>query len=308
MALMLIRMLLAALMAGSAADQRFPKLSSDPFILAALQANGSLIPFAVYDGTKWQGAWPAPSEKSAASIASVASMETIPKDWTHGLPIPEQWRVWLASGTAHEVRIRRPSFVDSNCSQNWVLETDFPAMLASCRNCCPIEIVGLAVSSDRDVWRARPGLPAFFPAEALQQHLEVLEPRDAGGPLTPRLHATGAWKVGEWNDPPYYVEASRVIPEARTPQSGLHRGCAGISLFRAWFRLNSTGQPAFASREWEPTDCDTKGAYSYVPLGLIDINKVQYAVVQRNSWESQDYGVLRIGSDSVTTMVMTAIR
>jgi hypothetical protein len=137
------------------------------------------------------------------------------------------------------------------------------------------------------------------PTEAVLRSLVELEPAAARLPVAAPLRIVRVWSVGRY-DGLYDLEAQRTVTRVDN--------CHGLSLFRAWFRVGEEQRVSVVSREYEASDCDTKGAHFYEPLGIIVLGSVRYVVVQRNGWEEQAFGVLRIDAASVKTMVMTDIR
>lgn len=103
----------------------------------------------------------------------------------------------------------------------------------------------------------------------------------------------------------YYIEAKRTYSK---PSNFTDLRCDGVSAFRGWVWVNRSGEALVAGQRLEITDCDMKSAGFTNPMGLIEINGVNHAIVQMNGWESQEYGILKIERTSVSPFVVTAIR
>src|SRR3954470_9592135 len=124
--------------------QRPSAIPVTPFTVAVLQANGALIPFATYDGTKWLNTWPGPDEQSNAKIEGLGK---IPPAWTGGVRLPESWRLWLPNDTSYYLKALGTAYVKNDCGDHWSLTVDFPKQATGCSNCCPVPTIGIALSS-----------------------------------------------------------------------------------------------------------------------------------------------------------------
>jgi hypothetical protein len=290
----------------------------EPFIVAIVQANGSLIPFAVHDG-QWRAPWPDPDTPPRAGILT---MPDVPRDWTAGVLVPDEWRLWLTSGTAHTITVSRPAHVDSVCSRNWTLLTDVPPQTPTCRNCCPGPTLGVALSTTRRVTLPRPARGSELPMAALEAALNAGEDRavaDAvarGYAADGRLHRTAqptdpaarrsepiliehAWTVATPSGPPLqYVEAVR--------RYGDPASCPAFSFFQAW--IQSGPAPVVLHHTTSLNDCDMKGEHFDRPLAMITLPDGPYVIVERLGWESQEHAILHVGPAAVTPRLIVRLR
>jgi hypothetical protein len=215
--------------------------------------------------------------------------------------------------------VSNAGYADSLCSQNWVLMTDFPRQLTGCRNCCPVPTLGIALSTPRAIEPILREAIERAPLTEITSAFETSEAREVarlaadrratglpghelpGDVVARRTHPiriTGLWHAR--NSSLHYVEAIRRYGDT---------GCQAITAFRAWFWEPDPKTPAaFAGTHVEITDCDMKGAHFTTPLGRLEINGMPHVIVQVNSWEAQDHGVLRVTRESVTTMIMSPLR
>jgi hypothetical protein len=100
----------------------------------------------------------------------------------------------------------------------------------------------------------------------------------------------------------FYVEAVRRFEKV----SG--KDCPRYSAVRAWLTGRESNPDKAIQVAVTLTDCDFKEATFTVPMGALELNNEIFAIVQTNGWESQSYGVLRIQSSGVTTLVDSDFR
>ena len=318
-----MRWLVMSVVALAAADVSL-KQPQEPFLVAVLQANGSLIPFAAYDGAKWSAPWPEPRSSADARVTTLAG---VPREWTMGVTL-DRWRLWLPTRTSHTLTARAPAYVDSLCSQNWTLTTDFPVTADRCRNCCAIPTIGVALTSARPFevpWQLRPSAtPISFIVDrinatedqAVKQSAEnrayhADEAARRARPVT--LERAWEFQTVSRDSSLLYVEAVRSYAP---PAAAQYRDEAcGFTVYQAWIRLDSTvvrreslRNPRVISEQLGLFDCDMKGSESIVPLGAMVLDGIPHVIVQRNGWESQEHGVLRITNDALRPVLMTPLR
>lgn len=278
---MLRGLVILVLALATATSQRFSQPSDAPFLVAALQSNGALLPFGAFDGKTWSAPWPEPFADAERPIRTLAD---VPATWTSGLPFTREWRLWLPTDTAHRLNIKAATFFEGVCGSQWAFTSDFPPVVDQCRNCCPTGTVGIATTGTRSVMAMRRSPRDYAP---------LLDPRGPG------LVVEHAWQSGLLsNGQLHYVEASRAL-------GGCH-----VELVQVWLRSNASRVTEIRAIDIRRTisDCDRKGEFSFRPLGVVTIGTVDYALVERIGWESQDYGALRIDPSTVTTVVMAPAR
>lgn len=272
--------ILVAVLAAST-SQRFPQASDAPFLVAALQSNGAMLPFAAFNGKTWSAPWPEPF---ADADRSIRTLPDLPTTWTSGLPIAGEWRLWLPTDTAHRLNVTAATFFKGVCGSQWALTTDFPAVVDQCRNCCPTGTIGVATTGTRAVMRM---------SRSPRDYAPLLDARGPG------LVVEHAWQSGLLhNGTLHYVEAVREL------------GTCQVELTQAWLREipSRTTEIRAIQIHRTVTDCDRKGESSFRPLGVVTIGAADYALVERLGWASQDYGVIRIDAATVAPVVMARAR
>lgn len=302
---------------GALSSSQRPTAQGEPFTIGIVQANGHLIPFARFDGKTWSNSWPGPGETRDVMIHSFGE---IPLAWTGGAPLPRPWRLWLPTGTSHDLRVSDAAYADSLCSQNWVLMTDFPRQASGCRNCCPVPTIGIALSTDRAVRSfARAGMDAI-PASLVESVFNETETREIarrvaesksdgphvyGVPADERVrHATPIMFNAIWRstvDELYYVEGTRRHAE-------LNRPCPSVTAFSGWFWIRQPEERPASMARAQLVDCDLKGAEFITPLGLVEAGGWLQAVVEVRGWESQEHAILRLTRGAVTQLLVTPLR
>jgi hypothetical protein len=297
--------------------------TSEPFVVALLQANGSLIPVAAYDG-QWRATWPEPG---AAATAGINALGDLPREWTGRIPVPTAWRLWMTTGSSHELRVSRPAFVDSVCSRNWVLTSDFPPERPTCVHCCPRTTIGIALSTMRSVVVPRAARGSALPMRVIEPSFNEHEDREVEASIA-RGHAAGArlrytaqpLDVAERRAAPIRIEQAWTsnLPDATAisyaemvrSYAGPDGGCEGVTLFQVWLRSPSgpSRQAHVLSARVTLVDCDRKGPEFDRPLAVVALPDGPHAIVERLGWDSQEVAVLRLDATDVVTRIRARVR
>ena len=304
---------LMALWAPVAAGQ----VAADQFIVGVLRANGIIIPFARYDGTHWANSWPEPIYRTPAPL------EQIPREWLGGNDLTPNWRLWLPAGSTHAVRVLDLQYADTGCDGNWGLSTDFPKSLNVKPNNCPHPTIGIALSSGQPLQPMLPANHSDLPFSALERafkesedreisalrvpsEVEYLRPPDADSRTAVPIRVARAWRtILNSGVMIYYIEANRSYPRpAGSPDSG----CDNISAFRGWFVRRSFQEARVLHVRLSLTGCDFKGDLFATPMGLMVLQDGTYVITENDGWGSRSYEVLKIESDSVTSVLRSSIR
>ena len=107
---------LAALIAGA------PSAPSQRFVLAIVRLDGAIVPFAAYDGGRWESAWPAADEETQRP----ATIDRTQSVWRkRGERVPRVWTVWpSAGGRSIQARVTGIEVADAHCGKQVALKTD----------------------------------------------------------------------------------------------------------------------------------------------------------------------------------------
>ena len=277
--------------------------------MGVLQETGVLIPFARYNGTSWTNSWPAPIDQEAPD--PMARSQVAP-EWIGGGTLPTSWRLWMPSGSVHQIRIQGPTFSKSACAHIWGLMTDFPKALNTPLGTCPTRTIGIALSTARDL-RVAHHASIFTPTAAMEKAFVAAETRtvtELKAPWDLRNRAEfpikldSAWRFDlASGETFYYLEAFR-----RFSNAPLSTDCEDISFFQGWIARTKAQQDIVVSSKVVLTDCDFKGPESMVPMGWFETANGTFVIVQKNGWESQSYGILKLERDGVTRLVDSPVR
>ena len=96
------------------------------FTLAIVGDDGRLVPFAAYDGGRWEKAWPEADEEPGGT----PTLDNVPSVWrTRGDPVPLVWQVRPATGASPvQAHVKGVGNVEAHCGVQAALTTDLPAV------------------------------------------------------------------------------------------------------------------------------------------------------------------------------------
>jgi hypothetical protein len=95
-----------------------------PLRIGGLKADGTVVPYLIFDGRRWGTHWPAPEYGQDIDRIVVPALASIPEAWWGGRDAVHRW--WLVNGTLRSaVTATGTSQVDSLCGAQPALATDF---------------------------------------------------------------------------------------------------------------------------------------------------------------------------------------
>lgn len=296
------------------------------FTLAVLRRDGTLIPFARFDGRGWSNRWPV---EQAVNVP--IALADVPKGWWPNDTVTVDWTAWPLSGAARPIKVLAPTVVKIHCWRRVVLRTDFvPADPVPPPQVQPFPKSGLAVAGDVAIERVEV-LPTTGPeADAIVESLKqgVLDaenksvrmwsalwqhPVDEKGraktPLT--LEVLSRTPGLEPGSSVYYFEgvktypgfpqASRRIPPSASA-SALMDMCDYLTYAGGW-TIMSPKQPVKASVGAELSNCNREGLAYTLPLGAIRVAGRLFWVVQVSSWDFERYDVVELKTGGVKVVL-----
>ncbi|HMF96993.1 MAG TPA: hypothetical protein VKE96_21990 [Vicinamibacterales bacterium] len=290
----------ALAVAGVLADSR------DSFAVGVLRRDGIVLPFAVFDGKRWNAPWPGPTGDLTVPI----DVRAVPKRWWGVGTILASWEVILTGGT-RAVRVLQPDWVDIACSRYVGLKTDYqPPETAPPRTVQPYPKEGLAVSPPHAVERveivslASNEIRALMPVvqQSFNEAEREVESR-FGHPITRRARegiAPTLEAIYAYGDSPriYYIEAIR--PYRRLGQNV--GDCAAIGSGTGWFVRDAAGVRSL-TMVVDVLNCQREAASYMLPLGVLKLNDHLYWLAQFAGWGHERYVVLEVKKKVVEVVI-----
>jgi len=171
----------AAAVAPSPRPPAADRAASPAFTLAVMRRDGVMVPFAQYDGRRWQNKWPTPFTRTDVPI----SLSSVPKDWWGKVPAGTVWTLYPSAGDPRPVRITAPHLFSTHCVANVGLRTDYRSSQA-----LPLPFVhhhpkdGLVVAGDlqiEPIEALRTDMPAWDALlDQVTQSVDVIEAKAEG--------------------------------------------------------------------------------------------------------------------------------
>jgi len=271
-----------------------------PFTLGVLRRDGIVIPFASYDGRKWEVPWPLDLRKIELPI----SIDAIDRRWWGEAPPPRTMTLWADGKAGAELTLLSPATVPFPCAQRLGIRTNYvPAVLPPPASEQPFPKDGLVVTGGRtiqtiariahntpDMRALGTGLyPAFDQAEtaaaaSFKNWVHPIPQADrTKTPIVMEAAYAAPMDARGWRA--VYVEASR-----RYRPGADDKGCGLVTSVRGWLRLNPQGRyrPELIA---EITYCDRQGVGYMLPLGLIRAGDRTHWVYQIAGYEREVYVV-----------------
>lgn len=280
--------------------------------VAALRADGVLLPFATFDGDDWASTWPA----DLTGRELPAGIPSIPRDWWRGAE-PGPWRIYSPdSETPRVLKLLRPVTLRIGIGRRFGVLTDFstPADVAPFE--VPFPKAGLAVSGDVDLKPLR-GISRLAPVT--RQLLDALRPalNDAEERTLNALRSNTGWRhpidkpfrtrlvpeVEAWYTAPLvnsdarvsYVEIAKKYPPG--PQD---EGCGLETFITGW--VFHGGKPLASPKSElraKVLYCDRAQASYILPFAQADIKDRTYWIYQMSGFDHEWYVVAETGASRV---------
>ena len=300
-----MRLLLAAgalLASAVGAAQALPSaaLAKEGFTLGVLRRDATVVPFATYDGKRWQNHWPQPGQDVDVPI----NLRSVPgRWWGQGGP-PDTWQVWAGAAPPRIVHVRQPDWLQTHCEKQVGLRTDYqPDQWPPGPEAQPYPKDGLAVSPPRAVEPIETLLPNSAERPALAEILRAAfatregdaldQARREGSPVRATRKELEALPITiealyafGTRHRLYWTEAVREYKTADT--------CA-IVFGEGWFVLDS-GKLTHGEFQMVVVPCSREGLHYMLPLGVISVPRGKYWIHQWSGWDNEEYDVVDIGA------------
>jgi hypothetical protein len=251
---------------------------SQRFAVGIVRLDGRLVPFAAFDGARWERAWPQADER----VATPESVDSVDSVWRRQRRrVPRSWHAWPASGAGpREIRIIGVKVDEAQCVDQIALTTDWPAAKDEHPDGVAIDadipIGTIEDVSERDaVWKTAQRLVvadfARLEASAAQAEHQQL-PRELPAPAA---HLVSLYRERNATRSPLYFVAEKKY-------GTLQRQNARIFL----------------------TDCDRVNVRTALPLGAIHVSSRLFWVLEESGYEDQTYVIAEIGPAQVRVPIV----
>ncbi len=287
-----------------AVDGRAQETDRSPasFTVGALRRDSVVIPFAMFDGTRWSDRWPSPQRNQPIPI----NLSSVPARWWGPAGPRETWQAWTPSG-ATTIHVLQPDQVDVHCTSQIGLRTDYrPAELPPPWREQPYPKDGLAISPPHPIDSVdllQSGAPELLPlGPPLKRAFDKAEREtaSAGHPFKahvresspPEIEAAYAYGT---NPRFYYIESVRTY---RT----LGGSDCVIGFGTGWFRRDG-GSFTPLTMTVDALACDRYGATYMNPFGVITLGGKTYWLAQFSGWDHERFVVLELKPTEVVAVV-----
>jgi hypothetical protein len=286
---------LAALLMTTASAQ------SERFTLAIVRLDGRIVPFAAYDRSRWERAWPEADEAADGT----PTIENTPSVWRRrGDRVPNVWRVWPSSGGSRiEAHVKGVEIVEAHCQGQVALATDLPEAKGE----HPLKF-GVAVDSNFPigsieevrrsdvVWRTAEqavvaNLSRLETAKAQADNVQLLSESPA-----PVVQITELYREARSPRSPMYFVAEKKYRTARFPQDP---GCTALTIMTGWLVPTDAGTLTLRDPKVFLTDCDAKEVRTALPLAALRVSGQLFWVLQEHGYEDETYVIAEIGPSEV---------
>jgi hypothetical protein len=306
-------LLAGALLASVVSAARFPVTSvalakeGDSFTIGVLRRDATVVPFATYDGKRWENHWPQPSQDVDVPI----NLRSVPgRWWGQGAPL-DTWQVWAGAAPPQIVHVRQPDWLQTHCQKQVGLRTDYqPTEWPPGPEAQPYPKDGLAVSPPHAVQpidtlapdsEERPAVAEILRAAfALREEEAFDQARSNGSPVRASKNELEALPITiealyafGTRHRVYWAEAVREYKKADT--------CA-LVYGEGWLVLDS-GKLTHGEFHVLVVPCSREGLHYMFPLGVISLPRGQYWIEQWSGWDNEEYDVVDIGADRINAVL-----
>src|SRR5579864_5322701 len=89
--------------------------------VGVLRRDAIIVPFATYDGKRWESHWPQPSQGVDVPI----SLHSVPGRWWGASGPVDAWQIWTDAAPPRLVHVRQPDWLQSYCQKQVGLRTNY---------------------------------------------------------------------------------------------------------------------------------------------------------------------------------------
>jgi hypothetical protein len=280
-----------------------PTAGAEPrrFVLAIVRLDGRVVPFASYDGHRWERAWP----DAVEAIVGTPTIDNTPSVWRkRGDRVPTVWHVWPASGASPiRARVSGVEVVEAHCSGQVALKTDLPAVKGehALKFGVAVDSPSVSVNAIGELRRSgvlrraaeRTVVVEFSKLEAAQAQADGASlPVETPAPV---VRITSLYRqAGSPRSPLYFVAEKKYrTPHVQDP------GCAALTIMTGWLVPTDAGTLILRDPRVFLTDCDAKELRTALPLAALRVSKRLFWVLQEHGYEDETYVLAEIGPSEV---------
>jgi hypothetical protein len=282
----------ACLAAVAAADPR------PVFGVGVLRRDGIVIPFAAYNGKRWETSWPPPR----LDLTVPVDVRAVPSGWWGPTPALYTWDAWTGRSMPERVEVTQLDWVNAHCVRQVGLKTtyrsDRPAPPPTVQ---PYPKDGFAVSPPQPVEPIELLSPSAPEVQAIDAELraafnkaERLVENEYGHPLKQRARegvAPEVEAVYAYGREPrvYYLEATRAYRKL----GQLAGDCEAMAFGTGWF-VRDHGTTRSVSTVVDLLRCDRVGASYMFPFGVMRLDSKLFWLAQFSGWNGERFVVVEI--------------
>jgi hypothetical protein len=283
-------------------------VAADPvFTVGVLRRDGIVIPFASYNGKRWETDWPVPT----LDVRVPVDLRAVPTRWWGPTQALRTWEAWTGGPTPQRLDVTQPDWVDVHCLRQIGLKTTYrsdkpvppptiqpyPKDGLAVSPPQPLERIDLLSASDREVQAiANDFQLAFNKAEReVENRYGHSIRRQAREGIVPEIEAVYAYG----HEPRvYYIEAMR--PYRKLGQSAGE--CMEVAFGTGWFSREGETTRSIAT-VLDLLRCDRYGASYMFPFGVLRLNGKLFWLAQFSGWDRERFVVIEIGRKTVEARV-----
>ncbi len=306
-------------MPGLEAPRLQPPKSGVTFTLGVLRRDGIVIPFAAWNGSRWENRWPAPDRRVDIPISVAGS----PKGWWLNDRPVGYWTAWPLRGDSQVVYVKNPINLTAECQPQVGLQTDYTSVEApALARMQPFPKDGLATAGD-----------------ILVESVTILDAKSAewskvSADVAARINAAETKLLATGRTTPPFSEAERakrpftleVLFRSAGPRldttllyfEGIKRYGRTAEALRqyvitpepityavGWILLDPQAPPSI-SELITFSDTRREGLLYTMGLGSFRVGGKLYWAVQRSGWGFERFDIVEIAEPQVKTAFSTA--
>jgi hypothetical protein len=280
--------------------------SPGSFVIGVLRRDALVVPFATYDGKRWQNDWPVPAQNADVPL----SLRNVPKDWWGPVSPREAWQLWTLDPAPQTIKVRQPDWAPTYCQKQVGLRTDYqPRLRPPPPTTSPYPKDGLVVSPPRPVEpievvdsnsRERGDVIDAIHARFVEREHEALESLIRAHASNPRQVPLPPNEQQLRSTPPMVIEALYAYGTSRRTyfiegareykKDGV---CTVVSLVRGMVARES-GKFSTEGIRLGLSACDRAGATYMLPLGVMPLPTGVYWIAQIAGWDREAYHIMDI--------------